>query len=320
MDRQPQPSSGPRSPSDRPVPARRGAVLIIGAATLLLVTLAVVAITEPQSDDHSGTGTGRSGGVTIGHVHGITADPSLAEGVVLVGAHHGLFAVDPAGHATRVGANTADVMALTEAAPRQLLASGHPGEPGQPTNLGLITSRDGGHSWEPVSLRGAADFHALEHARARTWGIEATTGGLLTSAEEHTWKTVTGPVTGQPFIDLAVDPTDPDKVLVTTAAGQLMQITATGKVHRLDGAPPLGYLDWPAAETLVGVDSAGLVRRSTDGGQDWTELGRVTGMPTALSVIDDTWYVATGDGLFRGGLTSPADAHPQVTHFFAYTG
>lgn len=331
MNREHQPSNRPRGAT----PSRRGAIVIIAAASLLLVTLAVVAITNPDphsdADAGAGAGAGRSGDVTIGHIHGIAADPSpAAGGRVLIGAHHGLFAVDPAGHATRVGANDSDVMALTAAAPDQLLASGHPGaaDASRPANLGLIASGDGGRTWKTVSLRGAADFHALAHAPGRTWGIESTTGGVLTSADNRTWKTVTGPVTGEPFLDLAVDPANPGKVLATTAGGELVDVTADGDTHIRGDAPQLGYLDWPSPDTLAGIDATGLLHRSTDGGQHWTELGRVTGTPTALSVIDNTWYVATSDGLFRGDLAARAgkgdgnengSGHGKVTHFLAYT-
>ncbi|MET9799611.1 hypothetical protein [Streptomyces sp. NPDC006368] len=32
-------------------------------------------------------------------------------------------------------------------------------------NLGLIKSTDAGKSWQTTSLKGEADFHALEHAK-----------------------------------------------------------------------------------------------------------------------------------------------------------
>ncbi|WP_459973316.1 beta propeller repeat protein [Nocardioides pyridinolyticus] len=321
-------------------PSRRGALVIGAAAILLLVTLVVVAITNPDSGGaHTHDDAPAAGGdaPVIGHIHGIAAAPRGQEpgGRVLIGAHYGLFAVevtgDDAGTVTRVGDSAADFMALTAAAtddqPGRLLASGHPEvtDTSQPVNLGLMESLDGGKSWESLSLEGAADFHALEHTPQRTWGIDSVTGGLLSSVDERSWQTVHG----EALLDLAVDPADPDRVLATTGAGQLLGIAYPHDESltevEVDGAPRLGFIDWPATDLLVGIDADGTVWRSANGGtgasEDWVELGAVPGDPTALSVIGDSWFVATSNGLFRGptGAGSGDGAGEDPEQVLAYT-
>lgn len=305
-------------------PSHRGALAIGAAAALLLVTLAVVAITNPDNGGaHTHDDVPAAGGdaPVIGHIHGIATASAGQEpgGRVLIGAHYGLFAVevtgDDAGTVTRVGDSAADFMALTEGAtddqPGRLLASGHPEvtDTSQPVNLGLMESLDGGKSWESLSLEGAADFHALEHTPQRTWGIDSVTGGLLSSVDGRSWQTVHG----EALLDLAVNPDDPNRVLATTGAGQLLDIAyphdETLTEAEVDGAPRVGFIDWPATDLLVGIDADGIVWRSATGGLgaggDWLELADVPGDPTALSVIGDSWFAATSEGLFRGSVNGP---------------
>lgn len=320
-------------------PSRRGALVIGAAAVLLLVTLVVVAITNPDSGGSHTHDAPAAGGdaPVIGHIHGIADAPGGQEpgGRLLIGAHYGLFAVevagDDAGTVTRVGDSAADFMALTEASrddqPGRLLASGHPevADTSRPVNLGLMESLDGGKSWQSLSLEGAADFHALEHTPQRTWGIDSVTGGLLSSVDGRSWQTVHG----EALLDLAVDPDDPGRVFATTAAGQLFDI---GYPHdetltevEVDGAPRVGFIDWPTADVLVGIDADGTVWRSTDGGtdagRDWVKLADVPGEPTALRVIGDSWFAATSEGLFRGSVNGPENDEDEEEHeqVLAYT-
>ena len=321
-------SGHPRQPSgpERPIPrpSRRGAVVIVAAATLLLGTLAVVAILDPHDDRSPSTDSGAVGAVFVGHIHAIVADPSQpGSSRVVIGTHQGLFAVnspsgsDRRGHVSRIGAGTQDVMGLVNAEPGRLLASGHPAaaDSAQPANLGLVESRNGGRTWRPVSLRGGADFHALEHTPTRTWGIDAASGGLLTSTDEQAWKTVSGPATGAPFLDLAVDPDNPDLAVVTTGDGQLVEVSPDGDAQGFGDGSEFGYIDWPRADTLVGVGADGAVHRSTDRGDTWTVLVTVAGAPTALAVMGDMWYVATTDGLFRGRLDASGGPATRILAF-----
>lgn len=95
------------------------------------------------------------------HVHGIAVDPTTP-GRLFLASHHGLFAALPDGIATRVSTSRADFMSLavSPGPPEILYASGHPPQGG---NLGLVTSRDRGATWQQLYRGGgeAVDFHAL---------------------------------------------------------------------------------------------------------------------------------------------------------------
>lgn len=234
-----------------------------------------------------------AGGVEVGHIHGIGVDPG--DGQLYVGAHLGMFSVAPDGAVAAVGEERNDTMAFTVAGPGRFLASGHP-ELGseQPVHLGLIESRDAAGSWESVSLAGESDFHALEVAMGRTWGVDSARGLLLTSTDNREWETVAQ----GPFIDVAADPAGADVVLATTGAGELRFYDTAGSTTGIAQAPVLTFIDWPIQEQLVGLGPDGSVLVSATTGSSWEQVGQVPGQPTALEVTESEWYAASDQGLF----------------------
>jgi hypothetical protein len=75
-----------------------------------------------------------------------------------------------------------------------------------PPHLGLIASRDGGRTWESVSLAGDADFHVLRVVEDLIYGYDAATAMLLVSQDGG--KSWTERVSPGEVIDLAVNPGD----------------------------------------------------------------------------------------------------------------
>jgi len=82
------------------------------------------------------------------HYHGI-AFSRAGTAVLLLAAHHGLFAVDRDGTATRVSP-VQDFMGFSPdpADTLRYFASGHPATGG---NSGFLQSRDGGATWNQLS-------------------------------------------------------------------------------------------------------------------------------------------------------------------------
>jgi hypothetical protein len=107
-------------------------------------------------------------------------------------------------------------MGFTVVGPSTFLGSGHPdAREDHPPRLGLIESTDAGETWQPLSLRGEADFHALHAAHGNVYGYEAGSGQFMVSADRQQWQTRSE----LPMRDFAVSPTDPDTVLATTERG-----------------------------------------------------------------------------------------------------
>jgi len=115
------------------------------------------------------------------HVHGLGINP--ADNTLYAATHTGLFAVrDGAGQ--RVASRLQDTMGFTVVGSDHFLGSGHPDfrdpqlyQPDRRPLLGLIETRDAGRSWQPLSLLGEADFHALQLTHGRVYGYDATGAG-----------------------------------------------------------------------------------------------------------------------------------------------
>jgi hypothetical protein len=230
--------------------------------------------------------------MAMGHVHGLGVDPS--DDTLYAATHFGLFRIDD-GRAVRVAARWQDTMAFTVVGDRHFLGSGHPDlREDLPVHLGLIESTDAGETWRPLAMQGEADFHALEPAGPLLYGYDAVTGTLMVSSDRRRFQ----PLTKLHVVDLAADPSDPDRVLATTARGGLVAVDAATGRSRTLAAPPLAFVDWPDRDVLAGLDPDATIQVSGDGGRTWDEAGEVPGNPAALEVTEHAWYVATDQGVF----------------------
>jgi photosystem II stability/assembly factor-like uncharacterized protein len=258
-------------------------------------------------------GHDRSGGLPTArtddpaHVHALGLNP--ADDSLLLATHDGLYEV-PKGmsRARRISADYQDTKGLTVAGPDHLLGSGHPDsgalQAGLPPHLGLIESRDGGRSWEAVSLAGDADFHVLRVVRDLVYGYDAATERLLVSRDGgRSWAERASP--GE-LIDLAANPVDARHLVATTSGGL---VTSEDGGRTWDA---LGFeralLAWPDERMLYLLGADGEMYVSADGGWSLTPRGHVGGAPAALSADHDgALYVALQDRTVRvsgdGGTT-----------------
>ena len=289
------PTPEPTSTQNPPAPNLRAALLIGGAGLLLVVvTLVLVARSDSHSDAPEAV-DGAGGPVEVGHIHGIGVDP--ADSRLYIGAHQGVFAVGADGTVQPAGTERFDTMGFTVAGPGRFLASGHPQlDSDRPNHLGLFESSDTADTWASTSLAGEADFHALESNSSRIWGADSVGARLLTSTDGREWDLLAD---GQ-FIDVAADPSDPERTLATDATGQLRSFTATGVEDGVPDAPVLTYFDWPTDDVLAGLAPDGTTLLSRDQGTTWQTRGTVPGNPSAFEADADggAWYAASDAGLF----------------------
>ncbi|MFE1255819.1 F510_1955 family glycosylhydrolase [Streptomyces fungicidicus] len=270
---------------------RSRAATAITTAVLTAVLAACSSHTGTSSDPASGEG---SGDLAVSHVHGLGIDP--ADGRLYVATHEGVIAVSDDGTAQRVG-DRADYMGFTVIGPKTFLGSGHPAEgSGGHGNRGLIQSTDSGRTWRTLSLGGTADFHSLEYAHDSVYGYDSTRGLLRVSADRTSWDDRAEIAA----LDIAVSPEDRGVVLATTEDG-VATSTDGGRKFRAGAGQVLAFLSWPAADALYGVDLAGGLHRSTDGGTTWRKTGTVPGgQPQALTAVDAKHVlVAAQDGVYE---------------------
>ena len=224
----------------------------------------------------------------------MAVDP--ADGTLLLGTGLGLFRVpEGAAKASRVvgelrtpegeGSVSSNLVVRFDPA-GDLVASGHPeGEGTLPENLGLIRSADQGRTWEPVAELGEADYHLLQITEDRLVGTLAEGEDVLVSADGgRTFQTRTPPATP---LDIAIDPGDPARLVVTTELG-IFTSANEGRSWRQRDNVPADQLAWVAPGKLYRSDPGGLVKVSGDGGESWEERGTID--------IGANELVADGDG------------------------
>ena len=230
------------------------------------------------------------------HVHGLGLNP--ADGSLYIATHTGLFRMERGSdRSERVGGSLQDTMGFAVAGPDRFLGSGHPDlRDDLPPLLGLIRSDDAGETWEPVSLAGDADFHALRVRGTRVVGYDAANVRLMLSDDSGaTWRSVRPPAE---LGDLVVDPGDSRRLVATSAAGLLRSDDAGRRWSQLPGSGAV--LAWPVSDALYGLTAAGRVEVSRDGGTTWTAAGDVGGEPAAATATGrDALIVALHDGRIR---------------------
>ena len=276
-------------------PARRLAI-----ALLLLAVVVGAGCSGDQAASPSTEAVAQDPGVV--HVHGLGINPR--DGALFAATHTGLFVVGD-GTATRVTDRFQDTMGFTVVGPDQFLGSGHPDFrdtqltlPDKRPLLGLVESRDAGRSWQPLSLLGEADFHALEAAHGLVYGYDATGQRFMVSADRRRWQ-VRSRVE---LVGFAVSPTDP-KLVVGTTGRTLVRSADGGRSWQRFQGPGLLVLDWADQIGLWGITADGQVWHSPDAAKSWQRPGQVGGQPEALLADQGRLYAA----VMKVGIVSSAD-------------
>lgn len=225
-----------------------------------------------------------------GHVHGLAIDPD--DGALLIATHDGLYEVTGNAHARPIG-QSVDLMGFAVAGAGHYLASGHPG-PGVdlPQPLGLVSSTDGGKSWQVVSRDGESDFHTLTVTRD---GVVVGFDGMLRRYADGSWQDLAIPAAPAA---LASSP-DGSQLLATTVDGLLRSTDLGTSWSPVAQAPLLQVVDWADDTTVVGLEPSGAVWQSADAGGTWARQGQVTAAPDALETV------RTDDGGLRIVVATP---------------
>jgi len=301
---------------------RRGSALVWATGWAVAALVAAGCAGPGQSGTGEGDVTSAAADAPdpgFGHVHGLGLNPG--DGAVYAATHFGLWrlpfpgAGDALASPLRVADRWQDTMGFSVAGPDLFFGSGHPDlREDAPPLLGFIVSRDRAETWEPVSLRGQADFHDIAVSGDRLYGYDATSGRLLVSDDGgRTW------ITRTPLAlrDVTIDPTDPDRILATSPEG-LLESTDAGSTFRLvAGAPPLVVLDW-VGSVLAGADGDGAVWAARDGRLDrgWQRHGSLSGAPQAFTVVPGGRLLAADED----GVQLSTDGGREWTLLAGYDG
>jgi hypothetical protein len=241
-------------------------------------------------------------------------DVNPRDGALLVATNTGLYRIPPKSRrpqrlrprlAAGSRAEIAPAMAFAFTGPDELVGSGHTSGLGAPPLIGPVRSGDGGRTWAAASGEGEFDFHVLRRSKDRLVLSDALSGTIRTS--ENGGRTFTEVRPPEQVLDLAVDPQDPRRLVVTTRTRVFFSADG-GRRWRSSADVPLARVAWPAPRALFRADPPGQVLRSSDGGRTWRRVGRA-GTDTQVLAAPDraTLYAALLDGTLRrshdGGRT-----------------
>ncbi len=222
----------------------------------------------------------------LDHVHAAVA----VDGALLLGTHAGVVRVDPVtGTVSTTGESRDDFMGLSGTGD-VLFASGHPGAGSNlPNPVGLLWSTDGAQSWEPVSLTGEIDFHALAADGNRIAGA-ATTGELLYSENEGaSWDSLGAiETTGLAWFQGTLWLADGSS-LWTWKPGEEAPAQKVGTPAVLLAAAPDGSRLWALLRDGSVV--------ATQDGQSWASVAEVS-EASALAASADAAFVVTAERVY----------------------
>lgn len=256
-----------------------------------LVTAGCAGSTDTQSSSSATTSATVALSVPLDHVHNAAYDTTTKE--VVVGTHTGVFLLAPDGSTRRTGSAQDDFMGLAIGGPDRWFASGHPGHDSDaPDPLGLIDSVDGGESWSSVSRSGVSDFHVLAANQRTVVGSDGQPKLQVSTDAGRTWQL------GAELAPTSLAFTG-DDLLAATEAG-LQSSPNNGRTFAaVDGAPSLVLLS-ASGGALWGVDQLRNVWRSTNGGDDWSQVGRAPGDAAAIAAVDsESAFVVSATTLTR---------------------
>lgn len=289
-------------------PARRSVLSVLAAVATAAVLAACGDDATPGGSPDGGAEV-RAGApvedrAALEHIHGLGVNP--ADGTLFIATHHGLFtARDGETTPQRTGESSQDIMGFSVVGKDHFIGSGHPAPDQElPPHLGLIESRDGGKTWENVSLLGEADFHVLEESGGKIYGFDGTQGRLMVSSDGgRDWQERTPPAG---VFGLAVDPGRPSRIIASTEQGVFISADEGRRWKPLRNDLG-GLLAWPSEKRLYLVDGQGQVHSSSDGGKSFQREGSIDGQPAAFIADGGELYAALVDGTVKvstdGGST-----------------
>jgi len=231
------------------------------------------------------------------HIHGLAVDPRTPH-ILYIATHEGLVRRVEGTRWELVGEDRSDFMGFTLDPTNSavMYASGHPsGSAHRPNPMGVIVSRDGGQSWQPLALEGAADMHAMAlSADGMTlygWNVMDAFGLYRISTQDGAWTRLDTPQLQEVF-SLVAHPQQRETLSASSRSG-LLQSQDGGRSwaplsQALAGVPVTVAVYHPRDPQLLYAyavrPNLGFVK-STDGGRTWTSMGFFLGERDAVAAV-----------------------------------
>ncbi len=252
------------------------------------------------------------------HIHGLAVDPHDPN-ILYIATHGGLVRLVEGKRWEYVGEGRSDLMGFIHHPSERgvMYVSGHPDRASHlPNPIGVMVSRDGGQSWQPLALAGKVDLHAMTMSRDGNtlygWNVSGLPGPYRISAKDGTWARVDAKGLGDVF-SLAAHP-ERLGTLIAGIRGGLLRSQDEGRTWSplsatLSGVLVTAVTYHPKNSKILYAyamrPDLGLIR-SDDGGERWKPLGFYLGEKEAVAVFaisphqPVTLYLATfGSDLYQ---------------------
>lgn len=231
------------------------------------------------------------------HIHGLAVDRGDPR-IVYIATHGGLIRLVEAKRWELVGEDQSDFMGFSlDPTPSAVMyASGHPSDAShRPNPMGVIVSRDGGQSWQPLSLAGKVDMHAMtlstDGMTLYGWNVMGSPSFYQISTKDGHWTRIEATQL-QDVFSLAPHPQQRETLLAGTRSG-LLQSRDGGSSwaplsQALAGVPVTVAAYHPRDPQILYAyavrQDLGFVR-SMDGGRTWTPTGFFLEGRDAVAVV-----------------------------------
>ncbi|MEO3432348.1 F510_1955 family glycosylhydrolase [Inquilinus sp. CAU 1745] len=254
---------------------------LITVAAVAAIVIAAAALWQADASESIPIGE-------VSHIHGIAVDPTDPARLLLA-THHGVYRTAPDGTAEQVSDDRSDYMGFTPhpSDPDVFYASGHPAGGG---NLGFITSKDGGQSWEQIAqgANGPVDFHAMDVSAADPNVIYGLYGDIQISRDGgKTWEVAGAPQAD--VFDLGASATNPDIVYAATRDG--LMVSGDGAetwMPAFDVQQPATMVQAaPDGTVYAFVVGTGLIRTKEEPGLIWETVSSDFGNRVLLHLAID---------------------------------
>ena len=142
------------------------------------------------------------------------------------------------------------------------------------------------------SLSSARPTFTSARSRRPVYGFDSSNGRFLASREGgRSWSELPQPP--GTLVDLAIHPSDPERLVAATDSGLSASSDAGRSWRRL--GEQIALLAWAAPERLYSLDIEGQIAVSSDAGQRFRPTGEISGEPVAFLAAGDELYVALAD-------------------------
>lgn len=299
-----------------PLPARLGALLVVGALALTGCATATTDSTMGTADAEGASPEARDSADETSATPGIerinALDIDTGAGVLRLATPTGVLVAplpvtdEPVARTTLLGERADNVMAYVRLGDR-LLVSGHPsvpeGEEPDLENLGVWEASAATGEWQVIALDGEVDFHTMTAAGstaadAIVAGLDAASSTIYVSPDAGlSWQT--GHVIGATSLAFTANgatlvAATSVGVFASTDRGRTFTVIEEAPALTLMATPPVGAKEW----RIVGIDATGNLFESTDG-LEWEQIGITPVYPDALALSTDpeAIYVATAGGV-----------------------